>query len=172
VKYLYQYAGLYLAFLIQSLFLENLKLFSCSPDIVITVIIIFSVHMSLTQSAVFGGVAGLLTDAVFGTVFGANLIKYMYLGIAVSIFADKRHSNSPLIMSWISFVSVAATEIAVAVLKAFVGMTPTATSVFSRIFVRGIFAALFTLVFVLLSLYFKKRAHKENRDSSGEEAQI
>ena len=170
MKYLYQFAGIYGAFLVQSLFCEKLKILSCSPDLVITVLIICSVYMDFVPSAILGAFAGLLTDVMYGTVFGVYLIKYMYVGIAVSIFADKRHFNSPLIMSWICFISVAAAEIVMAVLKMLIGVSLSVGTLFANIFVRGMFAAIFAMVFVLLTQCRKTKV-KNKKVSQGEGAQ-
>ena len=173
MKYLYQFAGIYGAFLLQSLFFEKLKIFSCSPDFTITVLIICSVYMDFVPSALLGAFAGLLTDVMYGTVFGVNLLKYMYVGIAVSILADKRHFNSPLIMSWICFISVSAAEIAMAVMKVLVGAPLSFGNLFANIFVRGIFAAVFAMVFILLTICRRRKTKaKVEKVSQGEGASV
>lgn len=149
--------GIYLAFLIQSLFFENLKLFSCSPDILVAVVIITAVSESFVAASAMGAFAGLLIDVMYGQVFGINLLLYMYLALIVSIAADRKNLNSPLIMSWVCFVSIAAMEIVVSVLKVGIGRNITLGIICSNIFVKGIFAAVFALAFVLLSLKMEKR---------------
>lgn len=160
VKYLYRFLGIYLAFLVQSLFFENLKIFSCSPDIVLTVLIILAVSTDFTEAALLGAFAGLLTDVMYGTVFGINILIYMYTAILVSIAADKKNANSPLIMSWICFISIAAYEIVLAVLKTVVGTSARIGALCANIFVKGIFVAIFALCFVLVVQYIKKRRQK------------
>ncbi|MBE7034055.1 MAG: rod shape-determining protein MreD [Ruminococcaceae bacterium] len=153
--------GIYFAFLLQSLFFENLKLFSCSPDILVAVVIIIAVSESFVAASVMGAFAGLLIDVMYGQVFGINILLYMYLALIVSIAADKKNLNSPLIMSWVCFVSIAAMEIVVSILKFGIGSNLTLGLIVSNIFVKGIFAALFALVFVLLTLKREKMRKTE-----------
>ena len=168
--------GIYFAFLIQSLFFENLKLFSCSPDILVAVVIIIAVSESFVAASVMGAFAGLLIDVMYGQVFGINILLYMYLALIVSIAADKKNLNSPLIMSWVCFVSIAAMEIVVSILKFGIGSNLTLGLIVSNIFVKGIFAALFALVFVLLTLKREKKRKTEipaaETDSVSEEEVI
>ena len=169
VKNLTKFLGIYLAFLIQSLFLENLKMFSASPDIVLTLIVIFSVSMDFVPAAALGAFAGLLTDVMYESVFGINLLLYMYLALFVSIAADKKNENSPLIMSWISFISIAALEIVTAVLGAVLGRTIKIGVLCANVFVKGIFAAIFALLFVLIVQYIRKRKQKKSAQIPDEE---
>ncbi len=169
MKYVWKFTGVYLAFIVQSLLLENLKIFSCSPDILITCVIICSVSMSAAAACGLGAFAGVLMDAMYGEVFGINILVYMYLALLVSLATDARNSNSPLIMSWICFISVATMEIALAILKAVMGSAASIGNVCAGIFVKGIFSALFALVYVLLFQYFKKRKKEKNTDSVGSE---
>lgn len=162
VKYLYKFLGLYLAFLFQSFFFENLKILYCSPDLVLTVLIIFSVSLDLVPAALLGAFAGLLSDVMYSSVFGINILVYMYLALLVSIAADKKNENSPLIMSWICFVSVAAFQIVLTVLKAVAGTSVQMGLLCANIFVKGLFAALFALCFVLAVQYIKNKRKKKN----------
>ena len=169
MKYVWKFAGVYLAFIVQSLFLENLKIFSCSPDILITCVIICSVSMSATAACGLGAFAGVLMDAMYGEVFGINILVYMYMALLVSLATDKGNSNSPLIMSWICFVSVAAMEIALPILKAIMGSEASIRTICAGIFVKGIFSAVFALVWVVLFQYLKKRKKEKNTDSISSE---
>lgn len=168
--------GIYFAFLLQSLFFENLKLFSCSPDILVAVVIIVAVSESFVAASTMGAFAGLLIDVMYGQVFGINILFYMYLALIVSIAADKKNLNSPLIMSWVCFVSIAAMEIVVSILKFGIGSNLTLGLIVSNIFVKGIFAALFALIFVLLTLKREKKRKTEipaaETDSVSEEEVI
>ena len=161
MKYLWHFVGIYAAFLLQSLLFENLKIFSCSPDIVIAVLVICSVLIDFVPASILGAFVGVLEDSMYGGVFGINLLIYMYFALLVSIAADKRSSNSPLIMSWISFISVAAMEIVLAVMKAVFGISSSIALTCANIFVKGVFAAVFSLCFVLLVQYIKKRRQEK-----------
>ena len=164
MKYVWKTLGIYLAFLIQSLLFENLNIFSCSPDILMTVVIIVAVAESFVPASVLGGFAGLLNDVMYGEVFGTGILFYLCLSLAVSLAADSKNINSPLIMSWICFISVAATEIVLSVLRTAMGRAIEIGHICAEIFVKGIFAAVFALVFVLASEFLKKR--KKNKPAS------
>ena len=164
MKNLSKFLWIYIAFLLQSIFLENLKIFSCSPDLVLTLVIIFAVSLDFTPAILVGAFAGVLTDVMFESVFGINLLTYMFLALLVSIAADRKNANSPLIMSWISFVSVAAFEIVLAALRSVIVAPEKISVLCANIFVKGVFAALFTLVFVLLA----QRRKRKKKDSEKE----
>ena len=141
-------------------FVENLKIFSCSPDIVLTLVIIFSVSLDSVPAAAIGAFAGALSDIMYENVFGINLLVYMFFALLVSMAVDRKNENSPLIMSWISFVCVSALEIVLAALRS-VLISPQKISVLcANVFVKGIFAALFSLLFVLFVLYKKRKKDK------------
>ena len=174
MKYVWKTLGIYLAFLIQSLIFENLKIFSSSPDLLIAVVIIMAVSEDFVPASVLGAFAGLLIDVMYGQAFGINILLYMYLALIVSIASNSKSANSPLIMSWVCFVSVAATEILVVLLKAAMGWKLTAGQICANIFVKGVFAAVFALCAVLVVQYFKNRKKTEktdDTDSGKEEAE-
>ena len=157
----YKTLGIYFAFLLQSLFFENLRIGSCSPDLLLAVLVIVAVSEDFVPAAILGAFTGLLTDVMYGRVFGINILFYMCLALLVGIAADKKNSNSPLIMSWICFVSIAAMEIVLGILKTGMGRKISLGMVCTNVFVKGIFAALFALGFVLVMLKIKKRKEIE-----------
>lgn len=103
-----------------------------------------------------GAFAGVLTDVMYGSVFGINVLIYMYLALLVSAAADKKNANSPLIMSWVCFVSIAAMEIILAVLESVLVSSVDIGVLCANIFVKGIFAAVFALIYVLFLQRIKK----------------
>ncbi len=171
MKTFYKFIGIYVAFLLQSLLLQDIKIFSCSPDIMLTLLIIFSVSLDFTPAACLGAFAGLLIDVMYERVFGINLLIYMFLALLVSLSTDRKNENSPLIMSWISFVSVSAFEIVMAVFKAMISPPLRIGLLCANIFVKGIFASAFALLFVILVQKIKKKKSDKN-ENSGEEATV
>lgn len=153
-------AGIYIVFLLQSLIFENIRIFSCPPDILIAVVILLSVSSDITSAALLGGFAGLLTDVMYGKVLGINILTYMYLGLLVSLAVDKKSDNSPLIMGWISFVCIALMEIVVTLLKSMFGYPSSVGFLTANIFVKGIFGAVFAFLYVLLREKAEKRRKK------------
>jgi len=157
VKYLWRAVGIYAAFLAQSLIFENINIFPCPPDMLLTVLVIISVSVEFPAASALGAFAGILTDVMYGNVFGVKTLLYMYLALAVSIAVDKKNCNSPLIMSWICFVSIAAKEIVLAGLKAVFGYAVSISYLTASVFVKGIFGAIVTLGIVLLQQHIRNR---------------
>ena len=93
MKYVWKALGIYLAFLLQSLVFENLRIFSCSPDILVAVVIIVAVSEDFVPASILGGFAGLLCDVMYGEVFGISILLYIYLSLLVSLAADKLRSR-------------------------------------------------------------------------------
>ena len=161
MRYLSKIIGIYLAFLMQTLIFEKITIFLCSPDILVTAIIICAVSLDFMKAASLGAFAGLLLDAICGRVFGINVLVYMYLAIFVSIAVEKRTENSPLLMSWVVFIAIAALEISLAVLKSILGYHFSIGFTITAVFVKGIFGAVFALLFVLANNKIKKRIIKK-----------
>ena len=168
MKYVWKALGIYVAFLLQSLIFENLRMFSCSPDVLAAVVIIVAVSEDFVPASILGGFAGLLYDVMYGEVFGISILLYTYLALLVGIAADRRNSNSPLIMGWVCFVSIASLEIVIALFKGGMGSTPAFGQLCANILVKGLFAALFALCFVLVVQYIKKKQTRIISETSQE----
>lgn len=168
LRYLSKIIGICMAFLAQTLIFENIKIFSCSPDILVTAIIICSVSTDWVRAAFLGGFVGLLMDSLCARVFGVNIIIYMYLALIVSAMVGNRTENSPLLMSWVVFVAIAAKEIVIAIFKTMFGYSSSLSFLGSAVFVKGLFGAVFTLLFVLVYHKLKLKIEK-GIDSAKEE---
>ncbi len=168
MKYLLKILGIYLAFLIQSIIFEDIKIFSCSPDILIVAIIICSVSAGNLHAAFLGGFAGLLTDVFFGDIFGLNTLIYMYLAFFVSLAVDAKTDNSPLLMAWVTFATITLMEIILTVLKSLFGYSVSMSFLGANVFVKGVFGALLALLFVALKQYIIKK-RKEQTDAMQDE---
>lgn len=128
------------------------------------VVVIVSVSENFMPASLLGGFAGLLYDVMYGEVFGISILLYTYLALLVSLAADRKNLNSPLIMSWVCFASVASLEIVIALFKAAMDNALPLGQLCSNIFVRGLFAALFALCLVITVQYIKKK--KQNKITS------
>lgn len=168
LKYLWKVIGVFAAFLLQSLVFENLNILSSSPDILLTVIIMISVSLDFTWASAVGAFAGIIMDSMYGSVFGVKTLMYMYLALLVSIAADKKNDNSPLIMGWICFISITVMEITMAIINAIIGSPIKFTYLIADIFVKGIFSAVFAILYTLATECVKKRKQK-GKDSAKEE---
>ena len=171
MKTFYKFIGIYIAFLLQSLFFQNLRIFSCSLDIMLALLVMFSVSLEFVPAALLGAFAGLLIDVMYEEVFGINLLLYMFLALIVSLATDRKNENSPLIMGWIAFISIAAFEIVVAIFKSVTTTPMTLGTLCANIFVKGIFASVFLLVLVL-AIQNKKKKKADKKQISEEEATV
>ena len=160
MRYISKALGIYLAFLAQTLIFENIKIFSCSPDILITAIIICAVSSDYMKAAALGAFGGMLVDVMCGNVFGINILIYMYLALLVSLAVGEKTENSPLLMSWVVFIAIAAMQIIIGVFKSMLGYSSSIGIMGANILVKGMFASVFTLLFVLLYQKLKKKAAK------------
>lgn len=152
--------GIYIVFLLQSLIFENIKIFSCSPDILAAVVIVCAVSSDFVQAALLGGFAGLLADVMYARVFGINILVYMYLGLLVSLAVDKKNDNSPLIMGWVCFVCLTLLEIVMALLKSMFGYPSPLGALMTDILVKGLFGAVFAFLYVIVREQIIKRRQK------------
>jgi rod shape-determining protein MreD len=73
------------AFLLQSLLFQDIRIFSCSPDITLALLAIFAVSLDFVPAACLGAFAGLLTDVMYEQVFGINFLIYMFFALFVSL---------------------------------------------------------------------------------------
>ena len=162
--------GVYLAFLGQSIIFENIKILSCSPDILIVAIIICAVSSDMLKAALIGGFAGLLTDVMCANIFGLNTLIYMYLAIIVSCIVSDRIQNSPLLMGWTVFSGIVIYEVLLTLLKTMFGYSVSVAFLGANILVKGLFGAIFALLFVIVSQ--KIKAYNERRKSSFKEEQV
>lgn len=139
--------------LIQSIIVENTSVFSVTPNIMITVIILISVYNSSVTSVVAGGFAGLLYDSLCGTHFGVYILIYMYLALAVSYTVDKKNGNSPLLMAWTGFVYTVLLRIVISIGLWIIGLAKSFVEMGADALVKGFVSAIVIFVIVLLKEY-------------------
>lgn len=149
--------GIYIAFLLQSLMLENTSIFSSTPDILLTAIIIVSIGSKCNEAVVYGAFGGLLIDFLCGRLFGVYTITYMYLALAVSFTADKRVVNSPIFAAWSCFAYTAIFEVVSSIVLSLVGRGKSIGMISTDVLVKGIFSAVFTVLFIMIVEHIKKR---------------
>ncbi len=168
VKYLEKFIWVYAAYLVQTLILNEIKIFGCSPDVITVVLVIFAVSEGYMLSAAMGGFAGFLTDTLSGRLFGVNTLILMYFALTVSLLTDKRSENSPVIVCFVYLVSVAAKEILLAVIKILLGYSVPIGHLCADILVEGIFGGICIVAFVWwkyrkeIGTFFKRKAKEEN----------
>lgn len=119
-------------------------------------------------SAAIGSFAGVLIDTLSGKLFGMNTLILMYYALSVSLLTDKKSENSPIIVSFIYFVSIAAKESLLAVIKMLLGYSLPIGHLFTNILVKGVFGGICILIIVWwvyrkeISIFFRRKTKEEN----------
>ena len=168
VSCLKKFIWVYAAYLVQTLILNEIKIFGCSPDIISVALVICAVSEEYMLSAAIGSFAGVLTDTLSGKLFGINTLILMYFALCVSLLTDKKSENSPIIVSFIYFVSIAAKETLLAAVKMLLGYSVPIGHLCADILVKGIFGGIFILAFVWwvyrkeIGGLFKRKTKEEN----------
>ncbi|MBQ8391316.1 MAG: rod shape-determining protein MreD [Clostridia bacterium] len=163
-----KFIWVYAAYLVQTLVLSEIKIFGCSPDIISVVLVILAVSEGYMLSAAIGSFAGVLIDTLSGKLFGMNTLILMYYALSVSLLTDKKSENSPIIVSFIYFVSIAAKESLLAVIKMLLGYSLPIGHLFTNILVKGVFGGICILIIVWwvyrkeISIFFRRKTKEEN----------
>lgn len=158
-----KFAGIYIAFLIQSIILSNMRIISVTPDLLSVAIVLTAVYCSCTEACVIGAFGGILTDVLCGRILGVNTLIYMYIALLVAFLVDKRHTNSPVIMGWIIFVCIAFFQIIKSLLYYFTGNLLSVGHIGKAILVNGVLALVFAVVAVaVIDSVKRKSAAKED----------
>lgn len=165
MKKIWKYIAVYAAFLAQSIIFEDIKIFSCTPDILTAAVILAVFYTGHAEAACMGAFAGLIKDAVCGSLFGVNLLLYMYFALAVSLIFNKSSINSPVIMGLNSFGAVFAFKSMIFVFAMLTGRAIPIKMMLLNVFVNSVFASLVAFLFVFLLQTAKRR-----RPAGGKEA--
>lgn len=145
-----KFLGIYIAFLIQSIILSNVRIISITPDLLSVVIVLTAVYCSCTEACFLGAFGGIVSDVICGRVLGINTLIYMYLAFLTAFFIDKKHTNSPVIMGWVIFVCITFFQIIKSFLYYFAGYVLSVGYIGKSILVNGVLALIFTVVCVYL----------------------
>ena len=140
-----KFIGIYIAFLIQSIIISNVRILSITPDLFSIVIVLTAVYCSCTEACFIGAFGGILIDVICGRVFGVNTLIYMYLALIIAFFVDKKHSNSPVIFVCITFF-----QMIKSLLYYFAGHVVSIGYIGKSILVNGVIALVFTVVCVFI----------------------
>lgn len=99
------YGVLVLSFLIQLLFLDNMKVAGVKPDILAITVVFFAIFFGPGIGAEAGLVSGLLKDVYSLDIFGANSVLMLLMGFVVGVLSPKIFKESKLTQLSIVFLS-------------------------------------------------------------------
>ena len=98
------YAVLIVAFLIQLLFLDYVKIMGAKPDLLVILVIFFAVFFGPGIGAEAGFAAGLFKDAYSLDIFGVNIILLSLTGVIAGLLGPKLFKESKLTQGLLVFV--------------------------------------------------------------------
>lgn len=90
---------LLIALLLQFSIVQKLNIGSFSVNLCLLAFIGVCFFSDTVPSLVFGGVYGLFIDGIIGRNFGVNILLYLYLAVAIKLFAKDSHKNSPALLA-------------------------------------------------------------------------
>lgn len=157
-----KFIGIYIAFLIQSIILSNVRIVSITPDLLSIAIVLTAVYCSCAEACFIGAFGGILIDVICGRVFGVNTLIYMYLALITAFFVDKKHTNSPIIMGWVIFVCITFFQMIKSLLYYFAGHVISIGHLGKSILVNGVIALVFTVICVFV---IEKKSSKIKEDA-------
>ncbi len=101
------YTILITAFLIQLLFLDNIRIAGIKPDLLVLFVVFFAIFFGPGAGAEAGLISGLLKDTYSLDIFGANIILLSLTGLVVGGLSPKLFKESKLTQGLLVFVSSA-----------------------------------------------------------------
>lgn len=158
-----KFLGIYVAFLIQSVILSNMRIISITPDLLSIAIVLTAVYCSCAEACFIGAFGGILTDVLCGRILGVNTLIYMYIALLTALLVDKKHTNSPVIMGWVIFVCITFFQVIKSFLYYFTGNLLSFGHIGKSILVNGVLAIVFTVgVVAVIDSAKRKSAVKED----------
>lgn len=90
------YTILILAFLLQLMFLDNIKISGSKPDLLIALVVFFAIFFGPGAGVEAGLVSGLLKDTYSLDIFGVNVVLLSLVGFIVGSLGPKLFRESKL----------------------------------------------------------------------------
>ena len=76
--------------ILQTTVFNHLKIYDVKPNILVIVVVCFSLYeKNILSSSLFGMACGVVLDAVGGGIFGVNAILCMYLAMATTVLSSR-----------------------------------------------------------------------------------
>ncbi|GHU36382.1 hypothetical protein FACS1894105_06630 [Clostridia bacterium] len=106
------YALLYIICLVlETNIFARLRVFGCQPNLIVILVVACAVHESERYSAVFGLIAGILTDSAAGAPYFFSGIIYMLTGYVIGYLTRTSFTKSLASMAMLTLPAVALREI-------------------------------------------------------------
>ena len=99
------YIILIVAFLIQLLFLDHVKIALAKPDLLVLLVVFFAIFFGPGTGAEAGFVSGLFKDTYSLDIFGVNSVLLLLTGLVAGMLSPKLFKESKLTQVLLVFVS-------------------------------------------------------------------
>ncbi|NLY43654.1 MAG: rod shape-determining protein MreD [Clostridiaceae bacterium] len=101
---------LLLAFVVQSTVLQYSQIFNVKPNLVIMLIIHFSLIRGSVEGAIVGFIGGLFMDILAGRIVGLYSLIGMYIGVAAGYFNKRFYKDNYFVALFFTFIFTFAFE--------------------------------------------------------------
>ena len=108
MKRIFPFTIIFLSFIIQSTLFQFISIMDIIPNISLLFLVIFSIQLGEYYGGLLGLFLGILTDAMYLSIFGINTLIYFIIGYSLGKFKDNVYREDYLTY----FLAVALTSIA------------------------------------------------------------
>ncbi len=104
MKYTVRVVAIIFAFILECTWGSFLNIQGISPCLAFALIMMISLETEPFEAGLLGLLAGVLTDVLWGRVFGFNALLFMYSAIFISFMSGEFYKKSEFVTSWITLI--------------------------------------------------------------------
>ncbi len=104
MKYTVRAAAIIFAFILECTWGSFLNIQGISPCLAFALVIMIALESEPLESGLLGLLAGVLTDVLWGRVFGFNALLFMYAAILISFISGEFYKKSEFVTVWTTFL--------------------------------------------------------------------
>lgn len=105
MRHIWKSLVILLALIVDSTLGSQIGIFDISPSFLLVVLIAMAMAGELAEAGVYGLVAGVLWDLLWGRTFGFHALLYMFVSLGARGFLELVYKNTPKITAGITFVA-------------------------------------------------------------------
>lgn len=150
--------ALLIIFVLQSTLLSFIEIKGVKPDILLIVIVIFSVFGGSLEGSIYGLIGGILQDIFFGHAVGFNMLIYMLIGfifgeISKNLFKEKFVTVMSMVVL-ATFIKHVIYILLMVIMDSLVPLSPLIFAILIEAFYNAIISY---IIFYFIIKYKKKR---------------
>ncbi len=115
MRHVWKILVLLTAFIIDSTWGSYIGILDISPSFLLVAVIAMAMAGEFAEAGIYGLVAGVLWDLVWGRTFGFYALLYMYAALGARAFLELVYKNTPVITAGITFAASLLCEMVVCV---------------------------------------------------------